>query len=139
MTWWQNMPYFYPEHVSIPSGSYDSGLLETPTETATSSAASCIGVDDVSDPGTAMTETDGALEDRNQLSARPCTQAQARVLPREQHSSLRPTIYSRRWKDEEDEEAEEGEEEDRDDREAEAIGKLLKAVRKLSRPKDCEL
>lgn len=127
------MPYYYPESVPNPSGSFDFGLLETPTETATSSdMASSIGVDDVSDPGTAMTEADGALEDRHQLSARPCTRAQ--------HSSLRPFIFSRRWKDEEeeDEEAEEGEEEDGDDKEAEAIRKLLKAVRKLSRPKQCE-
>jgi len=135
------MPYYYPESVPNPSGSFDSGLLETPTDTATSSEmASSIGVDDASDPGTAVTEADGALEDGNQLSALPCTQPQARALPREQHSSLRPTIFSRRWKDEEDEEeAEEGEEEDRDDKEAEAIRKLLKAVRKLSRPKECEL
>lgn len=130
------MPYYYPESVPNPSGSFDSGLLETPTETATSSEmASSTGVDDASDPGTAMNEADGALEDGNQLQ---CTQPQARALPREQHSSLRPTIFSRRWKDEEDEEeAEEGEEEDRDDKEAEV--KLLKAVRKLSRPKQCEL
>lgn len=123
------MPYYYPEHIPNPSGSFDLGFLETPTETAASSEmASCAGVDDASDPGTATTEADSALEDGNQLAA---LRHEARAVPREQPSSLRPTIFSRRWMDEEDDEGEEEE----DEREDEAIGKLLKAVRKLSRPK----
>lgn len=126
------MPYYYPEHIPNPSGSFDLGLLETPTETAASSEmASCAGVDDASDPGTATTEADSALEEGNQLAA--LLRHEARAVPREQLSSLRPTIFSRRWMDEDDEGEEE--EEDRDEREDEAIGKLLRAVRKLSRPK----
>eukprot|EP00930_Biecheleria_cincta_P060394 TRINITY_DN46058_c0_g1_i1.p1 TRINITY_DN46058_c0_g1~~TRINITY_DN46058_c0_g1_i1.p1 ORF type:complete len:286 (+),score=55.36 TRINITY_DN46058_c0_g1_i1:55-858(+) len=139
MSWW-NMPFYYPEHVPDPSGSLDFGLLETPTETATSSEmASCIDLDDASDPGTpmisaheaaqegtAMIEAGVAFEGMNRVSTLQCTQPAPIDVPREHHSSLRPTIFSRRWKDEEDEE-------DNDDKEAEAIGKFLMTVRKLSR------
>lgn len=144
---WMNrwhMPYYYPEqgHVPYPSESFDSGFIETPSETAASSEmASCAGVDDASDPGTATTETETALEDGNR-SPVLLPEPRARHFSDLSNSSLRPGIFGRRWKDEEDEEDEEEAveevkvEEDRDDQEEEAIGRLLKAVRKLSRPKE---
>lgn len=129
---WFPIPY-YPEQDPYFHSSHKR-FLETPTPTtALSEIASCADADDASDPGTAMTEAsapakpDDALEDGHHVPA--CTQPGPRQLPREQQLSLRPSLFARRWKDEEDEESEE--ESDGDD-EKEAIGKLLNTVRKLS-------
>lgn len=154
-------PYFHTFHM---------GFLETPTPTTVfSEMASCADADDASDPGTTMTEAsapaqpDGAPEDGHHVPA--STQPEPRQLPGEQQASLRPSIFARRWKDEEDDDVpactppeprqlpreqrsslrpsifarrwkDEEETEEENDQDEEALGKFLNSVRKLSKLKN---